>query len=237
MNKKIHVCESCHKDLCAKRVSLFSSLNDEQLIRIVNLVRHKTYNKAETLIYEGEAFNSLVILNQGQVKAFRTTLEGKEQIFYIFSDGDFFGERNLLRNQASGYSIKALEETRVCLIHKDDFQILLKEYPDIAIKIMEELSNRLDHLENVVESMGTRTVDSRISSVLLEFADKFGTANSRGVLIDLPLSREGIANYIGITRETVSRKMSMLQDDGVLEIIGNKKLLLLDRQALEQSVE
>lgn len=102
---------------------------------------------------------------------------------------------------------------------------------------MEELSSRLDHLENVIESMGTKTVDSRISSVLLEFANKFGTSNSKGTLIELPLSREGIANYIGITRETVSRKMSILQDEGVLEIIGNKKLLILDRSALERAIE
>lgn len=237
MSKGVYMCKSCHQDICAKRVSLFSSLDDEQLIKIINLVIHKTYKKGEALIFEGQSFNSLVIINKGQVKGFKTTIEGKEQILYIFSDGDFFGEKNLLRNQPSGYTVEALEETHVCLIEKGDFQTLIQEYPDIALKIMEELGNRLDHLENVVESMGTKTVDSRISSVILEFANKFGTDDPRGTLIELPLSREGIANYIGITRETVSRKMSMLQEEGVLEIIGNKKLLLLDRSALERAIE
>ena len=237
MTKGVYMCKSCHKDLCAKRVSLFSSLDDEQLIKVLNLVIHKTYKKGEVLILEGQPFNSLVIINRGQVKGFRTTIEGKEQILYIFSDGDFFGEKNLLRNQPSGFTVEALEQTHVCLIEKSDFQTLVQEYPDIALRIMEELSSRLDHLEKVVESMGTKTVDSRISSVLLEFANKFGTSNSKGTLIELPLSREGIANYIGITRETVSRKMSILQDEGVLEIIGNKKLLILDRSALERAIE
>lgn len=237
MNKSLYSCDSCQHKFCAKRVSLFLSLNDEQLMKVVNLIMHKTYKKGEVLLLEGEPLDSLVIVNEGQVKAFRTTQEGREQILYIFSEGEFFGERNLLRNQTAGYNVEALEETHACLIQKEDFQILLQEYPDIALMIMEELCNRLDRLENVVETMGTRTVEARVSSVLLEFADKFGKPSAKGTLIDLPLSREGIANYIGLTRETVSRKMSMLQDEGVLEMIGNKKLLLLDRLALEKAVE
>lgn len=237
MNKSLCSCDSCHHKLCAKRVSLFSSLNNQHLLKVISLIIHKTYKKGEILVLEGESMDSLVILNEGQVKAFRTTQDGKEQILYIFSEGEFFGERNLLRDQTSAYSVEALEETHVCLIHKLDFQILLREYPDIALKIMEELCNRLDHLENIVETMGTRTVEARVSSVLLEFANKFGKPSPKGTLIELPLSREGIANYIGLTRETVSRKMSMLQDEGVLEMIGNKKILLLDRPALERAIE
>ena len=67
---------------------------------------------------EGESSESLVIINEGQVKAFKTTQDGREQILYIFSEGDFFSERNLLRDFASPYSVEALEETHVCLIHK-----------------------------------------------------------------------------------------------------------------------
>ena len=182
-------------------------------------------------------FRSLVIVNKGQVKAFRSTVDGREQILYIFPEGDFFGEKNLLRDQASSYGVEALEETHACIIHKDDFQKLVQEYPDIGIKVMEVLCQRLDRLENTVEAMGTRTVGARVSSVLLEFADKFGKPSAQGTIIDLPLSREGIANYIGLTRETVSRKMSSMQDEGLIEMIGNKKVLLLDRPALEKSLE
>jgi len=171
------------------------------------------------------------------VKAFRNTVDGKEQILYIFSEGDFFGEKNLLRDQASNYGVEALEETHICIIHKDDFQKLVKEYPDIGLKVMEVLCERLDRLENTIETMGTRTVGARVSSVLLEFADKYGKSSPQGTIIDLPLSREGIANYIGLTRETVSRKMSSMQDEGLIEMIGNKKVLLLNRPALEKSIE
>lgn len=237
MTTSLCSCEACNHGICAQRVSIFSSLDEKQLIKITDLITHKEYKKGELLVMEGEAMDSLVILNGGQVKAFRTTQDGREQILHIFSEGDFFGERNLLRDHPSAYSIEALEDVHVCLIHKREFQKLIKEYPDIALKVMEELCERLDRLENTVEAMGTRPVEARVSSVLLEFADKYGKPHPKGTMIELPLSREGIAHYIGLTRETVSRKMSLLQEEGILEMVGNKRVLLLDRKALERAVE
>lgn len=235
VDKTLCACDTCHNKLCAKSVSIFSSLDAQQLSKVINLIIHKEYKKGELLVLEGQALNSLVILNEGQVKAFRITQDGREQILHIFSEGDFFGERNLLRDQVSPYSVEALEETHVCLIHKRDFQMMVQVYPDIALKVMEELCQRLDRLENTVETMGTRTVEARVSAVILEFANKYGKPHPKGLIIELPLSREGIANYIGLTRETVSRKMSLLQEEGILEMIGNKKVLLLDRPALERT--
>lgn len=237
MNKSFCICDSCRHKLCAGRISIFTSLNKEQLLKLVKLIVHKEYRKGECLLFEGEVRNDLIIVNKGQVKAFKNTADGREQILYIFSEGDFFGEKNLLRDQTSNYGVEALEETHICIIHKDDFQKLVQEYPDIGLKVMEVLCQRLERLESAVESMGTRSVGARVSSVLLEFADKFGKPTSQGTIIELPLSREGIANYIGLTRETVSRKMSSMQYEGLIEMIGNKKVLLLDRSALEQSIE
>ena len=125
----------------------------------------------------------------------------------------------------------------ICMIKKSDFQQLLREYPDISLKIIEDLCNRLDRFENTIESMGTKNVEARVNAVLLEFAGKYGKEHKKGLIIELPLSREGIANYIGLTRETVSRKMSLLQDEGIIEMVGNKKVIILDKLALEKSIE
>jgi CRP/FNR family transcriptional regulator, anaerobic regulatory protein len=237
MSKHVHTCELCQHQLCARRVMIFSTLDAEELGRIVSLIVRKQYAKGELIILEGSNLESLIIVNRGQVKVFRDTHEGKEQILYIFSAGDFFGEKNLLWNQEAAYNVEALEETNVCMIKKNDFQQLLREYPDIGLKIMEELCSRLDRLENTIESMGTKNVEARVNMVLLEFAGKYGKEHSKGLLIELPLSREGIANYIGLTRETVSRKMSLLQDEGIIEMIGNKKVVIINKKALEDSIQ
>ena len=237
MEKALCHCERCSHQLCAHRVPIFSTLSEDELGRVVNLIVRREYAKGELIVMEGAYLENLVIINLGQVKAFKNSQEGKEHILYIFSEGDFFGEKNLFMEQASAYNVAALETTNICMISKKDFQILLHEYPDIGIKIIVELTVRIDKLENTIQSMGVRSVDVRVNSVLLEFAKKYGKAHSKGLEIDLPLSREGIANYIGLTRETVSRKMNLLQEEGIIEMIGNKKVILIDIQALESSIQ
>jgi CRP-like cAMP-binding protein len=138
----------------------------------------------------------------------------------------------ILNNHNATYNVEALEETNVCTIKKDDFQQLLREYPEIGFKIMETLCGRLERLENAIESMGTKDVEARVNTVLLEFARKYGQNSQNGIVVELPLSREGIANYIGVSRETVSRKMSLLQDEGIIEMVGNKKIIIRNIDAL-----
>jgi len=181
---------------------------------------------------EESHLENLIIIDKGKVKVFRYTIEGKEQILYIFDHGDFFGEKNLLNNQQSTYNVEALETTYICMINKNDFQKLLINYPKIGIKIIEELCSRMDKIENSVQNMGTKNTEWRINSLLLEFAERYGKKHPNGIIVDLPLSREGIANYIGTARETVSRKLSVLQDEGVIDMIGNKQILIRDISAL-----
>jgi len=212
-------------------------LDAEELSMVSSLITTKKYSKGEMIILEGSNPESLFIINSGKVKAFKDTQDGKEQILYIFAEGDFLGEKNLLYRQKATYNVEALEETRICLINKRDFQQLLRECPDISLKIMSELCNRLERLENAIENMGTKKIEARVSSVLLEFMNKYGKDHPKGTIVELPLSREGIASYIGVARETVSRKMSRLQDEGIIKVVGNKKIIVLNKEALEQEIQ
>ncbi|HAL73852.1 MAG TPA: hypothetical protein DCM45_02020 [Clostridiales bacterium] len=114
---------------------------------------------------------------------------------------------------------------------------MLQGNPEIAVKIISELGERLGRLENAVQNIGVRSLEARISAMLLEFADRYGTPHAEGTLIFLPLSREGLASYAGIARETVSRKLSLLEEEGIIRSIGNKKILLLRRDVLEERAE
>lgn len=226
-------CEKCHNKLCTRRVPIFSLLDEDELIKVVSLIKRKQYLKGELIQLEGNISPSLIIVNKGRIKTFRYTQDGREQILYIFSEGDFFGEMNLLSKEQVSYNAEALENTNICMIHKDDFQDLLLSHPNISFKIMEELCSRLKKMEDMVQSMGTNDVELRINMVLLEFSKKYGTDHPKGRLIELPLSREGIANYIGVTRETVSRKLNRLEEEGIIEQVGNKKIILLDEKSLQ----
>lgn len=234
MNCTNSSCESCHDKVCTKRVPIFSSFSQEEADRVSGLIIRRHYKKGGLIIMEGSRLESLIIINSGRVKAYRNTSEGKEQILYIFSEGDFFGEKNLLLNREATYNAEALEDTGTCAINKNAFQELLRESPVLCFKVMEELCSRLARLENTIESMGTKNVELRVNAVLIEFCEKYGRRDPRGILVELPMSREGIANYIGLARETVSRKMSQLQEEGIIEMVGNKKLVISDIKRLSE---
>jgi CRP/FNR family transcriptional regulator len=216
-------------------VPIFSSLQKEELIKLSSLIEHLSFRKGEILFEEGSHPASLYILNAGGVKAYRYTPEGREQIFHVFSEGDFFGEQFLLGNRRAAYSVEALEPVKICTLSKENFQQVLLKFPEIAIRIIEEIEERLSRLEDVMQGMGVRSLDSRISSLLLAFSDQYGSDTSEGSLIRLPLSREGIANYLGIARETVSRKLGQLENDQIIRSVGKRNILILDRTALETS--
>ncbi len=225
-------CESCQNKMCSKRVPIFSAFSPDEIARVSSLIVRRQYKKGELIVMEGSRPESLIIINTGRVKAYRNSSEGKEHILYIFSEGDFFGEKNLILNREASYNAEALEDTGICSINKGAFQQLMREYPELSFKVMEELCSRLVRLENTIESLGTKNVELRVNSVLMEFSEKYGKPHERGMLVELPMSREGIANYIGLTRETVSRKMSVLQDEGIIEMVGNKKVIILDMERL-----
>jgi CRP/FNR family transcriptional regulator len=227
-------CERCQNKLCARSVPVFAYLDENELGKVVSLIIRRHYTKGELIHMEGDLSQSLIIINQGMIKTFRYTPDGKEQILYIFSEGDFFGEMNLFLKGEALYNAQALADTHICMINKEDLQKLLRVHPDIGFKIMEELCARLNRMEEMIQRMSSNDADLRVNMVLLEFSKKYGYNSEKGRTIELPLSREGIANYIGVTRETVSRKLNHLKDEGIIELIGNKKIILIDEKALEE---
>lgn len=215
------------------KVPILSSLDRDDLNKIMGLIHHHEYKKGETLIFDGDTMDSVVIINGGSVKAYKNTSDGREQILYVFSEGDFFGEQNLFSNQIATYSVEALQPVKTCNLSRKQFQELLFKFPEIAVKIIDELGNRMTRLENALQSIGVRNVDNRIGSILLEFAEKYGTRNETGTIIRLPFSREGIANYMGVARETVSRKFSLLENEGLIQSLNNKEILIPDMHKIE----
>lgn len=161
-------CRHCHERLCIQKVPIMSSLNQEDMIKISDMISHHEFKKGETLFFEGDKTDSIII-HEGSAKAYKTTTDGREQILYVFTEGDFFGEQNLFRNHYSSYSVEALQTLKTCHLSKAQFLELLYHYPEIAVKIINELGNRMVRLENVLQSIGVRNVDNRIGETLLEF--------------------------------------------------------------------
>ncbi|MBB6622157.1 Crp/Fnr family transcriptional regulator [Clostridium gasigenes] len=226
--------ERCSTRLYAQEIPIFDSLSSDELNRVVEISQDMCLKKGETLFLEGDLVSKLFIISDGIVKITKNTGEGKEQIINVLTVGDFFGESNILGNTIeSNVSAITVKDTQLCTISRKDLEGILYYNPSICLKLLAELSKRLVEVENLTKSLSSNDPEARIGCMLLEFADKYGKESNGKIEIDLPLNREGMANYCGIARETLSRKLTYLEREGILEIIGTKKIVIKNVESLE----
>lgn len=229
-------CGKCSR-LCASRVPIFENLNCDELFEIVEQIEHKSFDKGSMIFTEGSEANTLYFINEGKIKLYKYNKDGKEQIFHILSNGDFFGELDLIKSSHYKFNAKAMDNAKICTLKKSEVKNIIMRNPEIAIKLLESVGERLSAIENLAQNLSTNDVDARIAYLLLNLMDKYCEESEDGKkLIKLPLSREDMANYIGVTRETISRKLKKLEDEELISIIGTKKILILDEEGLQDYI-
>ncbi|GIP23207.1 Crp/Fnr family transcriptional regulator [Paenibacillus sp. J22TS3] len=232
-----HSCEHAAEP-CTRKVPIFAALTDDDLSRISVMIKHRKFAKGQPLILEGEPSDTLHIIQRGHVKLSKMTPEGKEQILHVLTNGDFFGELSIFNSdELSNFNAYALNDTNICMLTRSDMEQLMTENPEISVRILKSVTKRLAHTENLAQSLATKDPEIRIAYMIMELSDKYGKLRSGDIHIDLPLSREGIANYVGVTRETISRKFSKFEQLGLIKLVGNKKMILKDPSGMEKIYE
>lgn len=221
-------CNNCTQRLCAKKVPVFSFLSEDELIKIIDMTGHRFYKKGETLCHEGDKADSLFIINEGQVKASKFTRDGKEQIVHIYTSGDFFGELSLFDNrEAYNFEVNAISDVKICTLTKEAMDEILLCNPEISLKLLQVMTRRLAETENLAQNLATNDAEIRIAYILLEFAEKYGNPRGEeGITIKLPINREAMASYAGVTRETISRKLNAFEEAGIISLKGTKILII-----------
>ena len=231
-------CANCNHTLCAKKVPIFSFLSDEELKKIVDMTGHKSYKKGDLLCSEGEKSDTLFIINEGGVKISKLTKDGKEQIVHIFTSGDFFGELSLFsNNETYNFDVYAISDLKICTLTKQNMNEILMSNPEISLKLLQVITKRLTQTENLAQNLATNDAEIRIAYMLLEFAEKYGVPTDQGLQVKLPINREEMANYVGVTRETISRKLSIFEELDIISLKGNKILIIKRLDMLKSYVE
>ncbi|MBY7142044.1 Crp/Fnr family transcriptional regulator [Virgibacillus sp. NKC19-3] len=222
MNRKVNL-----SHLCVSKVPFFNHLNDDEMLKIAGKSRHKDFKKGETIYHAGDPLEYLYIVHQGRVKIYQLFESGKEQLLRILEPGEFMGELALFTEKTLDSYAEAMEASNICTIHRDDMQDLMQDYPTIAVKILEQFSNRLDNTEKLVGQLSAKDVEARMASYLLDLIDKSNTDE-----IVLPMRKKDLASYLGTTQETISRKLSNLQTNGLIEQKGHRNIKILNKDAL-----
>ena len=231
-------CSNCNHTLCAKKVPIFSFLSQEELKKIVDMTGHKSYKKGDLLCSEGEKSDTLFIINEGGVKISKLTKDGKEQIIHILTSGDFFGELSLFsNNETYNFDVYAISDLKICTLTKRNMDEILMNNPEISLKLLQVITKRLTQTENLAQNLATNDAEIRIAYMLLEFAEKYGVPTDQGLQVKLPINREEMANYVGVTRETISRKLSIFEELGIISLSGNKLLIVNQLDILKSYVQ
>jgi len=214
-----------HKFL--ENLPLFGELSEEEQVEVWSHVNSRSYTKSNIILFEEDPGDSLFIIKEGKVKITRLSEEGKEVILSILGEGEFFGEMSLLDGESRSANVIALSDCEVFILKRDDFLEILKNTPQIAITLLEELAYRIRKSDEQIEYLSLADAENRVAMTILRIAEETGTFKMGQVTIEeLPMQQD-MANMSGTSRETISRMLSDFTDKGFIERKG-KKLVLLD---------
>lgn len=220
-------CETCSSRLLGVLCDL-----DREAVKDCN--EHKTtnfYKKGQVIFYEGNQAFGLYCIFSGRVKIYKTGVDGRQQIVRIAGPGDLLGYRSLFADEPYHATAEALEEASICCVDRNAFFPVLSKNPKLALNIIRKLSRELRAAEDLATSIAHRSVRERMAELLLMLKETYGKPGKKGTRIDLQLSREELAEMIGITQETAIRLLSEFRTDGLIEV-KERDITILNPKAL-----
>jgi len=219
-------CQERDGQNCIELVPIFSNLSSDEMMEIALITTERSVDKGSIIYNAGDRTDSLYVIHKGRVKVTRINESGKEQIIRLLGPGQFMGELTLFNDKPSTDSAIAIEKTIMCKIDGKDIRTLMGKFPSISFKILEELSKRLEKAETLVEDLSLSSVEKRIAKSILDLED--------GGIINLVMTKGDWASYLGMSQETLSRKLSFLQDKGLIKLKGHRQIHIIDEEGLKE---
>lgn len=209
---------------------------DEDEIAILNQIgRRQTLRAGQQLMWEGD--EAVVVANvvQGVLKLSSYTTDGREQILGLAYPSDFLGRPF---GPTSPYGVEALTETLVCVFHQADFERFARTHPRLEHKLLERTLTELDRSRRWMLLLGRMSAEQRLAAFLLEMSERLSPATCAwepgfSDSLELPLSRQQIADVLGLTIETVSRQFTRMKAKGLIDLPSRRGVRIVHREGLE----
>ena len=219
-----------------KRCNLFEQLSAEELRELEMRALVRRFPRKSPIYLPADEANSVLLLASGRVKICSFTTEGKQAILAFIEPGEVFGELALFEADERDEYAEAVEASTVVLLPGAAVQELMEQRPEISLGVTRLMGLRRRRIERRLKYLLFRSNRERLAHLLIEFAEQYGRRGDDGVLLDIKLSHQDLANIIGSTRETVTVVLGELQAEGFLSI-GRRKIVIRDLQRLARSVE
>jgi len=217
------------------RVPIFNELAEVELRFLSERAVSRRFAAGELIFSEGEPCAGLYVVESGQVRIFKTSAGGREQVLGSEGPGASVAELPVFDGGTYPASVSAVTDSALLFVSKKDFHALCLEHPEVALKVLRVVGKRLRRLVGIIEELSFTTVRHRLIALLVRLAQREGKRSGSGVTLTLPSNQE-LAAQIGTVRELISRNLSRLQAEGTIAMEG-KTVTIPDLKALEQELE
>src|SRR5262249_9477342 len=206
-----------------RQIPLFAKVSDADLRSIAQLLIERRFPKNKTIVEEGLPGDYMYVIREGRVKVTKLSGDGREKILELLGPGDFFGEMSLLDNAERSASVKTLGQTRILALSRADFLNELRRSTDLAMAVIQELTRRVRQMDEQASSLSFQRVRERTQGLLQRLAREGSSSDGRRITPSL--THQQIADMIGTSRETVTRVLKVLKDQGWLAQEGKHYLV------------
>lgn len=195
---------------------LFRDLSAGELDKILALSHLQRFAPRQAIFRKGDPGHGMLAVLSGHVKLCALAPSGKELVFGIIRPGEIFGEIALLDGRERSVDATAIDRCEALMIERRDFVPFLERHPETCIRLMTALCARLRRTSQLTEDSLFLDVPSRLARRLLQLADRYGRPGRTGMRIDLKLSQRELAALVGLSRESINKKLGVWRRDGLI---------------------
>ena len=213
------------------RVPVFSTLAEPDLAEVAAVTVTRRFAPDHVIFREGDRSDTCYVVAAGHARALREHSDGRTLALAHFGPGDIFGELAMFDDEARSATVETLDQVDAVAIAGGDFRRLLKEHPDIAVKLVVSLGRRLREANERLTRQSFQTVQSRVAGVLGELVESARQEGAAGDDVLVKVTQSDIAQLAGSSRESASRFLAVLERAGVITQ-GRGRITVHDRAAL-----
>ena len=205
-------------------IPLFRNLDEKDLADSAGLLIDRKFPRDAVIFEDGSLGDYMYLIQEGQVKITKMSEDGREKILEILGPGDFFGEMALLDREPRSASVKTTTPCVLLALSRQDFLGLLKQNHELTLELIRELARRLRETDEQIRGLSFERVESRARRLLARLAkEKIATRTDR--MATSPITHQQLADLVGTSRETITRVVKELKDEGWLEQEGKRYLI------------
>jgi CRP/FNR family transcriptional regulator len=205
-------CATC----TTRHLSICSSLGHDELLTFDHVVQHRGFPAKSVLFEQGQKADFVYSVSDGTIRLFRLLPDGRRQIIGFAIRGDFLG---VAMDDVHEYSAEAVDHVRLCRIPRPAFATMLDEKPHLLKRLHQLASMEIHNSQDQIVLLGRKNAEERVAAFLLSFRERLARLSTRSVTIPLPMSRQDIADFLGLTIETVSRTISKLAREKLIVVV------------------